>query len=120
MKKQYRVKKNEDFSRIISKRVSLASSSFIIYKDQNDIGHGRVGISVSKKLGIAVIRNKIKRQLRMMILECFDFDENMDYVVIVRKNYLSHEYIENKNELESLYKKIKKRRINTHDFRQQN
>ena len=37
-----------------------------------------------------------------MILDCFDFDENMDYVVIVRKNYLSHEYIENKNELESL------------------
>lgn len=120
MKKKYRVKKNEDFSRIISRRNSLASSSFIIYKDQNDIGHGRVGISVSKKLGIAVVRNKIKRQLRMMILECFDFEENMDYVVIVRKNYLSHEYIENKNELESLYKKIKKRRINTHDFRQQN
>ena len=69
MKKEFRVRKNEDFSKIISKRISLASSSFIIYKDHNDIGHGRVGISVSKKLGKAVIRNKIKRQLRMMILD---------------------------------------------------
>lgn len=120
MKKEYRVRKNEDFSRIISKKISLANSSFIIYKDRNDIGHGRVGISVSKKLGIAVIRNKIKRQLRMMILEYFDFSESYDYIVIVRKNYLSHNYIENKNELESLYKKIKKRRINTDDLRQQN
>lgn len=120
MKKKLRVRKNEDFSKIISKRISLANSSFIIYKDQNDIGHGRVGISVSKKLGKAVIRNKIKRQLRMMILECFDFDESCDYIVIVRKNYLNHQYIENKNELESLYKKVKKRRINTHDLRQQN
>lgn len=120
MKKKYRLKKNEDFSKVISKKNSLVNSSFIIYKDKNDVGHGRVGISVSKKLGIAVVRNKIKRQLRMMIVDCFDLEESYDYVVIVRKNYLNHEYIENKNELKSLYNKIRKRRINTHGFGQQN
>ena len=57
MKKNFRVRKNEDFNKIISKKISLASSSFIIYKNQNDIDHGRVGISVSKKLGKAVARN---------------------------------------------------------------
>lgn len=120
MKKNFRVRKNEDFNKIISKKISLASSSFIIYKNQNDIDHGRVGISVSKKLGKAVARNKIKRQLRMMICECFSFEENIDYIVIVRKNFLNHTYLENKSELESLYKKLKKRRISSHDLRQQN
>lgn len=105
MKKEFRVKRNEDFSKIIARKKSFANSCFIIYKDENQIGHGRVGISVSKKLGNAVTRNKIKRQLRMMIQECFHFDEEVDYIVIVRKNFLNHTYIENKKELEYLYKK---------------
>lgn len=120
MKKDYRVRKNEDFSKIISKKISLANSTFIIYKDQNNCNHGRVGISVSKKLGKAVVRNKIKRQLRMMIYECFDLDESFDYIVIVRNNFLNHTYIENKIELESLYEKLRKRRITFNDLRQQN
>lgn len=74
-------------------------------------GHGRVGISVSKKLGNAVTRNKIKRQLRMMIQECFHFDEEVDYIVIVRKRFLDNTYIENKKELEYLYKKVKRKEI---------
>ena len=86
MKKEFRVKRNEDFSKIIARKKSFANSCFIIYKDENQIGHGRVGISVSKKLGNAVTRNKIKRQLRMMIQECFHFDEEVDYIVIVRKH----------------------------------
>ena len=109
MKKEFRVKRNEDFSKIIARKKSFANSCFIIYKDENQIGHGRVGISVSKKLGNAVTRNKIKRQLRMMIQECFHFDEEVDYIVIVRKNFLNHTYIENKKELEYLYKKVKRK-----------
>ncbi|WP_278453298.1 ribonuclease P protein component, partial [Thomasclavelia spiroformis] len=58
MKKEYRVKKNEDFSRIIKRKQSMANRTFIIYYLKNDIGHARIGISVSKKLGKAVIRNK--------------------------------------------------------------
>ena len=99
MKKEFRVKRNEDFSKIIARKKSFANSCFIIYKDENQMGHGRVGISVSKKLGNAVTRNKIKRQLRMMIQECFHFDEEVDYIVIVRKRFLDNTYIENKKEV---------------------
>ena len=60
MKKEFRVRKNEDFSRIIKKKQSMANRSFIIYYLKNDLDHARIGISVSKKLGKAVIRNKIK------------------------------------------------------------
>ena len=122
MKKEFRVKRNEDFSKIIARKKSFANSCFIIYKDENQrksgsllldekMGHGRVGISVSKKLGNAVTRNKIKRQLRMMIQECFHFDEEVDYIVIVRKRFLDNTYIENKKELEYLYKKVKRKEI---------
>jgi len=69
------------------------------------MGHGRVGISVSKKLGNAVTRNKIKRQLRMMIQECFHFDEEVDYIVIVRKRFLDNTYIENKRSANTIANK---------------
>ncbi|MDD8049157.1 MAG: ribonuclease P protein component [Thomasclavelia sp.] len=110
MKKEYRVKKNEDFSKIISKKKSVANKSFIIYYLNNNLDHGRVGISVSKKLGNAVVRNKIKRQVRMMIQDVFDLNKSIDYVVIMRNNYLHNSYSVNKDNLLSLYNKLLKRK----------
>ena len=69
----------------------------------------RIGISVSKKLGKAVIRNKIKRQVRMMLQQTINFDDNYDYIVIIRNKYLDLDFNSNLNELKYLYKKILKR-----------
>ena len=112
MKKEYRVKKNEDFSHIITHKQSLANRSFIIYYVKNDLNHARIGISVSKKLGKAVIRNKIKRQVRMIVQQTINFNDNYDYIVIVRNKYLDLDFISNLNELKYLYKKILKRMEN--------
>ena len=112
MKKEYRVKKNEDFSYIIKHKQSLANRSFIIYYVKNDLNHARIGISVSKNLGKAVIRNKIKRQVRMIVQQTINFNDNYDYIVIVRNKYLDLDFISNLNELKYLYKKILKRMEN--------
>ena len=112
MKKKYRVKKNEDFSHIIKQKQSLANRSFIIYYLKNDLNHARIGISVSKKLGKAVVRNKIKRQVRVIIQQTINFKDNYDYIVIVRNKYLDLDFISNLNELKYLYKKILKRMEN--------
>lgn len=109
MKKEFRVKKNEDFSTIISKRQSVANRAFIVYFLKNNHEKTRVGISVSKKIGNAVIRNKTKRQVRMLVQEIFDFQEPIDYVIIIRKVYLSLSYEEKKKELNYLYQKINRR-----------
>ena len=45
MKKEFRVRKNEDFSRIIKKKQSMANRSFIIYYLKNDLDHARIGIA---------------------------------------------------------------------------
>lgn len=112
MKKEYRVKKNEDFSRIIKEKQSLANRSFIIYYLKNNNGHARIGISVSKKLGKAIVRNKVKRQVRMMIQQIIDFNDSYDYIVIVRNKYLDLDFNSNLNELKYLYRKILKRMEN--------
>lgn len=108
MKKEYRIKRNEDFQSIIKDKNSVANRKFVIYYKVNDY-HLRVGISVSKKLGHAVLRNKTKRQLRMMIQEIFGKDQKMDYIVIVRKSFIESSYEDNQKDLIYLYNKINRR-----------
>ena len=109
MKKEYRVRKNEEFQSIIRKKRSVANSQFVIYYSKND-DHLRVGISVSKKLGNAVVRNKVKRQVRMMVSQTFEKSQNKDYIIIVRNKFLLSSYEDNKRSLEYLYNKINKRK----------
>ncbi len=109
MDKLHRVRKNEDFQKIIKDKNSVANAKFVVYYKQNDLSLLRIGISVSKKLGKAVIRNKIKRQVRMMAREVFDENQNVDYIIIVRKKFLECSYESNKNDLIFLRDKIKKR-----------
>ena len=106
MKKAYRVRKNEEFAQIIGKKHSFSSACFVVYFDQKKLDNARIGISVSKKLGDAVERNKIKRQVREMCYSLVDFDNcSKDLIVIVRKGYLNNDFSNNKNDLEILLKK---------------
>ena len=106
MKKDYRIRKNEEFDRIIKLRKSFSSPCFVIYFDDRLMDHSRIGISVSKKLGDAVDRNKIKRQLRMMLLDIVNFENcKKDMIVIVRNGYLKNDFNTNKTDLEKIVKK---------------
>lgn len=84
MKKEYRVKKSQDFDNIIRKKQSFANRQFVIYYQENKLDHMRLGISVSKKLGKAHERNKLKRYVRESFKTRKDFLKNYDIIIIVR------------------------------------
>lgn len=106
MKKTYRIRKNEEFSRIMQEKHSVSSKCFVLYFSNKKEDKCRVGISVSKKLGSAVERNKIKRQVREMAKSVIDFDnDSMDYIIIVRQGYLNNIYQDNLADLEKTLKK---------------
>lgn len=107
MKKKYRVKKNEEFVEIMNFKRFYVSSSFTIYIRPRKYEFSRIGLSVGKKLGKANIRNKIKRQVRMMCQELYNFEEKYDTIILVRPGYLNENYETNKKMLESLRKKAK-------------
>ena len=108
MKLQYRLKKNEDFQKVIKQKKSIACPTLLLYYANNNLGYPRVGISVSKRLGGAVTRNKIKRQLRMIVSTSIDYEESKDYIVIVRNPFVNAEYANNERDFKYLLNKIEK------------
>lgn len=107
MKKINRVTSSEDFAKIVHLGKVKKSKQFVIHFLHNNIGFSRVGISVSKKIGIAVLRNKIKRQVRAMIDEIIDFDKNsIDFIIVVKDSFLTEDFHTNKKKMESLITSI--------------
>ncbi len=106
MNKSFRLKKNEDFQQTISAKHRLGNSSFTIYLSHNDLGHLRVGISTSKKLGIAVVRNRIRRQVRSMIQHRLVVDQSIDLVIIVKNGYLLQSFVDNEQLLLKLIRSL--------------
>lgn len=103
MKKQFIVKHQYDFDRIIKKGHKKKNDIFIIYSEKNGLSYSRFGISVGKKLGNAVFRNRKKRQIRSIIdnLEK-DYLKKQDYIIILREKGKYLEYKELNQKLKSL------------------
>lgn len=87
MKKAYRIKKNTEFQLVFKHGKSVANRQFVIYiLKKNDQQHFRIGLSVSKKIGNAVVRNRVKRLIRETFKELKDeLPVQYDFVVIARK-----------------------------------
>ena len=64
MKSTTTVKKNYEFRRMYAKGKSGVSSCLVVYYRKNRLGHNRLGVTVSTKLGHAVVRNRVRRTLR--------------------------------------------------------
>ena len=103
MIKLFIVKHKYDFDRIIKKRNRKKNDIFIIYSEDNNLPYARYGISVGKKLGNAVYRNRKKRQIRS-IIDNFekDYVNNKDYIIILREKGKYLEYQELNHKLKSL------------------
>lgn len=101
MKKEYRIKANKEFQQIYKNGKSFANRQFIIYKYKNqDIDHFRIGLSVSKKIGNAVIRNRVKRYIRQVFTELKeDINDQYDYIIIARKPVAEMDFFQVKKSL---------------------
>ena len=109
MKKKFVVKEHVDFTNIIQKGKYFKSKHFTIYILNNDKDYYRFGISVGKKVGNAVIRNKVKRQMRMIIDNYKkNYQSGMDYIIIIKSNFIEGSFLDIKNSFETTINKINK------------
>lgn len=101
MKKEYRVKKNEEIKEILDEKHYASNKYFTVYKKHNlKTTHFRYAISIGKKIGHAVMRNRIKRQI-VSIIDNINIDTTLpeDIFIIVRPTVVNIDYNTMKTEL---------------------
>ena len=105
MKKKNVLKRNIDFDRIIKNNKSFRYKDYIIYIERTeDVGY-HFGLSVGKKVGNAVTRNKVKRQLRSIIDEK-NYQNGLNCIIIVKKGILEKSFQQMRQELFYAFDKL--------------
>jgi ribonuclease P protein component len=59
-----RLKTPAEFKAVYDRKKSAGDDLLIVYARENELPHPRLGVSVSKKIGAAVVRNRYKRLFR--------------------------------------------------------
>jgi ribonuclease P protein component len=83
--KSHRLGGRYEFSAVFDHKTRESRGPLTIYARSNELGHCRLGISISRKVGTAVRRNRIKRLLRESFrLMQHDLPVGYDLVIVVR------------------------------------
>lgn len=86
MKRYEMVKSHEEFNEIINKGKKLSNKYMIVFFLPKIFEKPNFGIAVGKKIGNAVVRNKLKRQFRAIIdNHRFLFKNNYNYIIMIKR-----------------------------------
>ena len=107
MKKYEVVKEHKEFSDIINNSNYIKNNNFVIYYRNSEFNYPRFGIAISTKFGKAHIRNYYKRITRNIIdINKKSFKNNMDYIIMIKKNSSLSKYNDLKDSFENLLKEL--------------
>lgn len=108
MRKLYRLLKASDFKSVLDKRKCVVKNDcFSLYYAANNLTHARIGISASNKIGNAVIRVKVRRQVRAIIATISKkhdvYNLPVDVVIIIRTDFAKATYQDNYDKLNKAF-----------------
>ena len=95
MKRATTVKENYEFRRIYAKGRSGVSPYLVVYCRPNRRKNNRLGVTVSAKLGHAVVRNRVRRRLREIFrLAQPEMKQGYDVILVARSRAVNATYRE--------------------------
>ena len=87
---KWRVRSRRDFAAIHAAKVRREAGPLLVYAIPNTLGHLRIGLSVARRVGNAVARNRVKRRLREAFrLNRHEWPTGYDLLVVVRPHPLA-------------------------------
>ena len=79
------ITRNKEFSRAYARGKSFVHPKLVLYVVKNRVGHTRVGLTATKKVGCAVQRNRARRVIRAALYLTLPLDVgNYDLVFVAR------------------------------------
>ena len=107
MRFSHSMKENSLFRRLYARGKSAANSYLVLYCRKNGGTENRIGYTVSKKLGHAVVRNRVRRRLREIYrLHEAEFLPGRDIVVVARSRTVGAPYAKLERAFLSLSEKL--------------
>ena len=104
MMRELRLRRNEDFGEVYRNGRSWADRLLILRALPNRLDHNRYGFSISKRVGKAVIRNRVKRRLRE-ITRASAVCDGWDIVFIARQPASEADYATLRASVQSLLRR---------------
>ncbi|RPJ12122.1 MAG: ribonuclease P protein component [Desulfobacteraceae bacterium] len=102
-----RIVRSVDYRTIYRVGRKVHSESFVLFSRENTIGHARLGITVSRKIGCASIRNRTKRLFREIFRRSSaEIPNNLDIVINAKSGCAGAGFIELREEFIAATKRI--------------
>ena len=79
------ITRNKEFARAYARGKAFVHPKLVLYVMKNRLGHTRVGITATKKIGNAVHRNRARRVIRAALYQTLPYDVGgLDLVFVAR------------------------------------
>ncbi|HZH94220.1 MAG TPA: ribonuclease P protein component [Tissierellaceae bacterium] len=105
MEKKNRLRKNMEFKKVYKARKNFWNRNLILYIKRNGTKETRIGVSITRKVGNAVVRNKLKRRIKELNRRYIEsLKEGYDIVIIPKKNAVDLSFKDLESALKHIYK----------------